>query len=231
MTNLLLRAVLGLLGRTWRVRVVAGEETRARLVRDAGSTPCLLTLWHNRLVIAAPCLRSLLQDGVGITVLISASRDGQLGADLTRSWGYDVVRGSSSRGRTAALRGLMRAARRGSAPLVIPDGPRGPVYELKPGLVQLAQRIGTPVVALGFAADRAWRLSSWDRLIIPKPFARVAIAYGDPVHLDPDGDLDAAQETVTEALDRTTARACEALGQGFPENELRGSTRAGARRR
>jgi len=144
-----------------------------------------------------------------VLVLISRSRDGTLGTEVGRLLGAEVARGSTSRGGGPALRQLVRALAGGSTVLVIPDGPRGPAGELKPGVVALAGLAGVPVLPLAMAVDRGWRLRSWDRMVIPKPFARLRVLVGDQQRL---GGLDeAGRETARRQLqgelDRLTAAA------------------------
>jgi hypothetical protein len=112
--------------------------------------------------------------------LISASRDGDLIADVTRRFGFDVVRGSSSRMGAAALRELSEVLEAGRDILITPDGPRGPVYELGPGIIFLAQTTGAPVVPVNMEYSSCWRVKSWDRFIIPKPFSKVRVIIGQP---------------------------------------------------
>ncbi len=129
-----------------------------------------------------------------MTLLASQSRDGELVTRFARPWKIRTVRGSSSRGGQAAMRALHRAiVKHGASPLIIPDGPRGPRYEAKAGGVLLARFAQVPIQPLGIAADRAWRLGSWDRMFVPKPFARVVVALGEPQSIARELD-DADQE-------------------------------------
>jgi hypothetical protein len=95
--------------------------------------------------------------------------------------GYRTIRGSSRRGAERALLALAREVEGGAHVAVTPDGPRGPAESFAPGALIAAQRSGAPIVLLRAVADRAWRLRSWDRFIIPKPFARITIYVGEPV--------------------------------------------------
>jgi lysophospholipid acyltransferase (LPLAT)-like uncharacterized protein len=91
---------------------------------------------------------------------------------------FTTVRGSTSRGAARALIGLARAVESGRSAAVTPDGPRGPAHVFAPGAVIAAQRTGVPIIPIRVSASSAWRLKSWDRFLIPKPFARVDIHYG-----------------------------------------------------
>src|SRR5213079_3322521 len=110
--------------------------------------------------------------------LISASRDGDLLADAIQRFGYDVVRGSSSRLGASAVRQLTEVLAGGRDVLLTPDGPRGPAYELGPGIIFLAQKTGAPIVPINMEYSSCWRVKSWDRFIIPRPFARVRVIIG-----------------------------------------------------
>jgi lysophospholipid acyltransferase (LPLAT)-like uncharacterized protein len=192
----LARPLLGALARTWRVEVVGGEHLVAARSRGA----FVFALWHHTLVPLLWWHRA--QE---VTLLVSRHADGGLVADAAAALGYRVVRGSTSRGGAAALRSLLRALGRGRAAAVTPDGPRGPAGVVKPGVVAAAHRAGAPILPVTATADRTWRARSWDRLAIPRPFARVRVAYGQP--WDPPGDpVTACRELATRlnSLSRTT---------------------------
>jgi lysophospholipid acyltransferase (LPLAT)-like uncharacterized protein len=158
---------------------VIGEENYAP-VRDRG-TPCFMVIWHGRLLPAGYYHR-----GRGMVGLISRSEDGEYIARVLRRWGYDAVRGSSSRGGMPALREIVRLARSGRTIAITPDGPRGPRQKLKPGVLAAARATGLPMVPVAAGADRAWWFESWDRFLVPKPFARIRVAYGSPFEVPRD---------------------------------------------
>ena len=164
------------LGATWRIEVVQGGEHLDAL--SAGGPPAILAFWHDGVIVGAyyTGMRMARGMGVDVTALASRSGDGELVARIMRKWGARVVRGSSSAGGREAMWALRAAVRRhGSSPIMVPDGPRGPARRLKRGTLVLARMSGLPVLAMGFAADRRWRLNSWDRMAVPKPFARVRV--------------------------------------------------------
>jgi lysophospholipid acyltransferase (LPLAT)-like uncharacterized protein len=115
-----------------------------------------------------------------MALLISRHRDGGYLAALSERWGYRVVRGSSRRGGEVGLLGLVRYLRQGAEVALTPDGPRGPAERMKPGAVAAAQHAGALVIAAGARASSAWWIQSWDRFCVPRPFARVEIAYSAP---------------------------------------------------
>jgi len=124
-----------------------------------------------------------------------------------------VVRGSSSRGGGAALRALVRAIRDGVDVAIVPDGPRGPREQLQPGVATLAALTGAPVVPLAVGARPARRLRSWDRFLVPLPFARCVLAFGPPVRIEPGADREHADKELQQALAEVTERA-DALAAG-----------------
>ena len=115
--------------------------------------------------------------------LISTSRDGDLVAALIERSGYGTIRGSSSRKGVIALRQLVDALAVGSNVLFTPDGPRGPVYEASQGVVFLAKKTGAPIVPIHIEYSSYWRLKSWDRFFLPKPFANLRAIFGAPIQI------------------------------------------------
>lgn len=172
--------LLRALARTWRLDVVEGAEVLDETI--AAGRPVVFCFWHNRIPLGAGLLlRRIAPAGLDLTLLSSASRDGELSARFMLRHGARVIRGSSSRGGTRALREILRLVRRhGTSPIVIPDGPRGPAYRFKTGVLGLSRMSGLPIVLLGFAAERAWTVGTWDRMIVPRPFSRVALAVSRP---------------------------------------------------
>ncbi len=155
------------LGATWRLECVGSLPARS---------PFVLVGWHRGLFVGLFVLRSR-----GLWIPLSLSRDGDLGAHALRRLGYArPPRGSSSRGGSIVLREMIRRVRRGESGAVLPDGPRGPAFEPKPGVLALSAATGVPLVPVGVAAVPAGRLTSWDRAVVPLPFARVGVVYGTP---------------------------------------------------
>jgi lysophospholipid acyltransferase (LPLAT)-like uncharacterized protein len=136
-------------------------------------------LWHNRLLLLPSILRRFFPERRG-AALISASRDGALLADLVEHFGYEVVRGSSSRKGAVAILQLAEVLAAGKDVVITPDGPRGPAYELGPGIVFLAQQSGATVIPINIEYSSCWRLKSWDRFILPRPFSKVRAIFGPP---------------------------------------------------
>jgi lysophospholipid acyltransferase (LPLAT)-like uncharacterized protein len=136
-------------------------------------------LWHNRLLIFPAVLRRFFPNRRG-AALISASRDGDLLTDAIKRFQFEVVRGSSSRLGASAILQLSEVLASGSDIVITPDGPRGPAYEIGPGIVFLAQRSGAAVLPMSLEYSSCWRAKSWDRFIIPRPFSKVRVIIGQP---------------------------------------------------
>lgn len=173
------------LARTWRYRVDGADRWRQ------ARHPLVFVLWHEALL---PLL--WLHRHQGVAIVVSENRDGQYLADYAARLGYRQVRGSSSRGAVRALLGAVRELREGRSVAFTPDGPRGPRRVFKPGVLAAAQRGGGTVVPVHADAASAWRLRSWDRFLVPKPFARVDVRYGQPFVVGPGEDGLAAGERV-----------------------------------
>jgi lysophospholipid acyltransferase (LPLAT)-like uncharacterized protein len=139
-------------------------------------------LWHNRLLIFPFVLRRFFPNRRG-AALISASRDGDLLADAIKRFDFDIVRGSSSRLGASAILQLTDVLASGRDVVITPDGPRGPAYELGPGIIFLAQKSGAAVVPVNMEYSICWRLKSWDRFILPRPFSKVRVIIGQPYHV------------------------------------------------
>jgi len=167
--------VLRALARTWRMREV--NAAALAQVRGAGR-PVVFAVWHGRLLPLMWHHRDQ-----GLTVLVSPHADGDIGVQLAEAFGFRTERGSTFRGADRALMRMSGAAAEGREVVFTPDGPRGPAETFAPGALIVAQRSGAPLVPVTAGARAAWRLRSWDRFLIPKPFARVKVIYGDPIYV------------------------------------------------
>lgn len=195
--------LIRILGWTWRYRVRDDEGLR-RL--RASRRPFIFALWHGQLL---PLLYHHRDQGV--TVLISEHGDGEIIARIARHFGFRTVRGSTSRGAARALLELVREVKAGNELAITPDGPRGPALSFAPGTLIVAQRSGAPILPIVVGVPFAWRLRSWDRFLIPKPFARITVAYGDPIEIDAATAREATgtAERVREAILAAERRASE----------------------
>lgn len=178
--------VLRLMAMTWRYRVRNGDvitELRAK------SQPFIFAFWHGQML---PLLWH--HRGEGVYVVISSHRDGEIVARAAEYLRYNTIRGSSSRGAARALLGIVRELEEGHEVAVTPDGPRGPARKFASGALIASQRTSAPIVGIGVSARRAWRLESWDRFMIPKPFTRVDVVYTAATVAGGDSPRDAEDE-------------------------------------
>jgi len=200
--------MVGALFTTTRLRR-EGQEHYLCHRRNGG--PVVFVFWHGQLL---PLVHYHRQEG--IVVLVSEHADGEYITRVIQRHGFGVARGSSSRGAAKGLKALIRAARRGKDLALTPDGPQGPPRVFKPGALLAAQVTGLPVVPLGVGASGGWRLRSWDGFLIPHPFSRIGVVYGEarviPRGVDRD-ELDAMAQGIGRELDALTARAEELAGQ------------------
>ncbi len=176
----LLRGVIRLLSASWRVRVVeGGEHLEAAL---AGDRPVVLCFWHDELVAGVGLLsRRFRARGKPLAYMVSPSVDGDLVTRVLEGMGGLVARGSATRSGVKALRDLYRlTAKQGASPVILPDGPQGPPRVMKEGAILLSQLSGAPILCVATAARASWRLATWDRLRVPLPFTRLALAVAAP---------------------------------------------------
>jgi lysophospholipid acyltransferase (LPLAT)-like uncharacterized protein len=192
------------LGATWRLRV-SGEDP------FASGAPFIGAVWHRGLLVAAHTWRDR-----EIAVAVSRSGDGEMVAAVLHRLGFaESPRGSSSRGGAAALREMARRIRAGHVVAILPDGPRGPAGVAKPGAVALAGLAGVPIVPVGIGARPCRRLGSWDRAMLPAPFARVHCHYGPPLHVPKklsDDEIAARSRELESTLHRLDAEVQRKLG-------------------
>ena len=200
-----LAVALRLLYLTLRVRLVdhGGVFTRRRRGEQM-----MGAFWHDGIVLVPLVVTRFRWPGT-MCVLLSWHRDAEIAAQAMRRLGVRAVRGSATRGWLGGLRGLLTARARGEDIIIVPDGPRGPRHQAKDGALQLARATGLPLVAVGAAAWPARRLRSWDRMVVPRPFARVAIVLN--VLVLP-ADRAAARAALEAALGEANAEAARAVG-------------------
>jgi hypothetical protein len=206
----LVTAVLLLLRRTLRVRILHGDELFARWARGER---VILAFWHDRLVLM-PCVANRFAQRV--CIMVSRHRDGELITRAVRPLGVETARGSSTRGWAGGLKALLRAYRAGANLAFAPDGPRGPRHVAKSGVVQVARATGAVIVPLGAAARWARRIGSWDRLIVPLPGSRVVYQAGSSFTVAADADAEAV-ETARAALERELTRVTAAAEAALDE--------------
>jgi len=177
----------------------------------ARGVPIVFALWHGRMYLSIQAHR-----GEGIATMASQSKDGEWIARWLEKNGYAVVRGSTTRGGSQALREMVRLVRSGRHAALTVDGPKGPPRVVQPGVVQLARLTGAWILPITSSASRARWLASWDRFLVPYPFSRGVVAYGEPFPIAPDVSEEAALARIASALDAATGWADAAAGVRSP---------------
>lgn len=164
-----------LIYKTWRIKEIGPAEVLKRFVQDR--EPCLYAHWHGDelVLIGYYSFRRL-------AVLSSLSKDGTIMANTLSLLGYRVHRGSSSKGGARGLIALIKDVKQGAQAALAVDGPKGPIYEVKPGIIELAARTGKPIVPVKTRALKAWFIPrAWNKSYVPKLFTRVEVEYGLPL--------------------------------------------------
>jgi lysophospholipid acyltransferase (LPLAT)-like uncharacterized protein len=200
-------ALIRLIGPTLRYTFIA-EPGSLGNERGAGPT-CIWTFWHRCVIAATHRCRDN-----DIAVMTSRSFDGEYIARIISHFGFIPVRGSSSRGAVGALIGMRRQLEQEHSVAFTIDGPRGPRYVAKPGPVLLAKKTGVPIGCFYIHAERAWVLNSWDRMMVPKPFSRVAFYASSPIPVPPDAtdeQMKVFHQQMQDTLERCRLNAEQAL--------------------
>jgi lysophospholipid acyltransferase (LPLAT)-like uncharacterized protein len=203
---------------TIRTRVEGAEHRVAATAHG----PCILAIWHESLGLAVNEHR-----GSNYHTIASYSYDGELATRAMRHFGVEAVRGSSSKGGSQALHELEKVLAQGTTVGWTLDGPRGPRRIAKVGVGVLSARSQAPILPIATAVDRAWRLRSWDRFAVPKPFSTVVCAYAPPIPPPSSTDPEEveAKRLEVESVMNTLHRKIEAETGGIQvDNEVPGET-------
>ena len=188
---------------TLRKRLLIAEGERQL---HPGSEPVIFAFWHNRCCVPAHFYRYVLKGGTPMCLLTSASKDGAMMEALVSHYGMEAVRGSSNRRGIAAFKELLRVARSGRSICITTDGPKGPIYKSHAGVVKLASLTGLPIVPVCVDMPRCWRAQkAWDKFIVPLPFSRVNLFWGNRITVPKGADDDALAEYL-ERLDAAMRR-------------------------
>ena len=195
----------------WVVRALASTYrfTFGRDARSPEAANYILATWHCNLFAGI-----LAQTGRRHVVMISRSRDGDAVATLCHKLGHRVARGSSrnqgvDKGGQAAKGEMVEILQQGIPGALTVDGPRGPACVVKPGIIEIARITGLPIVPYAALATRSWRFRSWDAFRLPKPFARIDVHYGEPLHIPADTPFEAFgeyQQRIGAAIDALEQR-------------------------
>ena len=203
-------ALVSVIGLTWRFEVIA-EEGATPLINGEGAGARIFCFWHQCVL---PC--AIYYRRTGATILISRSFDGELITRILGLFGFHAVRGSSSRGAREGLLGLKQVIEQGEPAIFTADGPRGPIYRTKMGPIKLAQMTGAPIGAFHLEPERAWKIRSWDRFLVPRPFTRIVVSWARwtsvPTDLA-DAGFEPKRQELNAAIERARLRAYEHFGR------------------
>ncbi|MFC1485153.1 lysophospholipid acyltransferase family protein [bacterium] len=139
-----------------------------------------------------------------LCIMTSLSKDGDLQSKILSKMGYQIVRGSSSRGGAKGLVGMIRKIKQGYDAAFAVDGPRGPIYQAKPGVIFLAEKTNAVIVPVAVSAKKSWVLNNWDKYMLPKPFTKTVIKYGQPIEVPKGSDHNKILETLNVRLNELT---------------------------
>ena len=194
--------IIYLLGKTYRKEVVGGESEQSLISKEINP---IYALWHGRLLY----LPFLYRWQERLFSLVSQSTDGEIIARTLRMFGVRAIRGSSYKSGSKAFRELIRIVRDKGLVFITVDGSRGPVFKVQKGILHLAKISGKPILPVTYGAEKAHVFKSWDRFIIPYPFTRVVVIYGEPVYVARDSSEEeieekriALEKRLTEMTDR-----------------------------
>ena len=194
--------LLSMWSRTVRIQFV-NKAVPDRLAAEGKNI--IYAFWHGRQFLLFHSHRN-----TGVVIPASESRDGEIQARILKYFGFDVVRGSSKRKGDRALLGLVDALRKGKSLALAVDGPRGPIYEAKQGVTYMAGKLNKPIVPVMTGAKRFWLLEKiWDRYLLPKPFTRGIIMYGEAIVVNgiSEEELETKRKELETALNRLMAQA------------------------
>ena len=203
-------ALLWVVGRTWRFEVIAEEGVTPILLGER-SPAKIFCFWHQCVL---PCTVYFRYSRA--VILVSQSFDGELITRILKRFGYDTVRGSSSRGAREGLLGLKHVIESGHTAIFTADGPLGPIFRTKMGPIMLATMTGAPIGVFHLQPERAWTMRSWDRFLVPKPFTRIVVSWAQWTHVPADlaeDQFEPKREELNAAIERARIRALKHLGK------------------
>ena len=202
--------LVSVFSKTWRFEIIA-EEGVTPVPFGQKSPPEIFCFWHQCVL---PCTAYFRHSRA--VILVSQSFDGELITRILKLFGFDAVRGSSSRGAREGLLGLAHVIDTGRTAIFTADGPRGPIYQTKMGPIKLAQITGAPIGAFHLEPEHAWIMRSWDRFLVPKPFTRICVSWARPTYIPaslPASEFELKRELLNAAIERARIRALDHFGK------------------
>jgi len=193
--------LIKLTNQSYRLQVEGWEPVQKAL---AAGESLVFSSWHGKSWVPAYFLRDL-----GIYALTSLSQDGSYMTEILHSLGWKTIRGSSSRGASRSLLALYRKLKEGASTALTPDGPTGPIYEVKPGIIFLQEKAGSMLVPIGVDARWKKNFASWDQYLLPLPFSKTALVFGEPFSFEAALEMEAKQEILKEKMEAVNLRAAE----------------------
>jgi lysophospholipid acyltransferase (LPLAT)-like uncharacterized protein len=213
----------------WMIRML---ESTMRFEHINGEIPMSLlqkeiqgigAFWHGRLLMMGHAYKG--QPRKGLSFLVSSHRDGKAVGKALERFGYHPILGSTTRGGFFAFSKMVKAFEEGHDLVVVPDGPRGPRCQVQPGVIELAKLTGAPIVPLAFSASKRKILNTWDQFLLPYPFSKGVFVWGEPVLVDPDGNMAHLEEkraALERRLNDLTEFADRYFGTGIHSNLRQG---------
>ena len=184
----------------WTIQLKVTGEEKVNKISD--NLPLLYSVWHRNSWIVLYYLRN--RNHIALT---STSRDGEYMTRILEKFGWEIVRGSSTRGGGRSLVKLYKKLLKGNSTVLTPDGPTGPIYKVKPGIVYLQEKSGGYIVPLGLAVDRKKEINSWDSYVIPYPMTRAVLSMGKPVQFSGEIDIEERCILLEEKMKRIQEKA------------------------
>lgn len=175
-----------ILGKTIRFEEVNPEIPKSIWM---SGNPAIGAFWHGRLLMMPFAYK-----GKRLSFLVSPHRDGQIVGKALIRFGFIPILGSSDKQGSYALNEMVNAIENGSDIAIVPDGPKGPRYRVKFGVIELARRTGRPIVPVTFSSSKKKIFNSWDKFLLPFPFSKGVFIWGEPIYVDKDGNRSYLEE-------------------------------------
>jgi len=173
-------------------------KKRFHLPKEVPSEPFMVSFWHGKIMLS-PYIYKRLRKDVKIGVIISDHFDGAIIAGAMKYFGFDTIRGSSTKGGIKALKESFKLVDSGYDIAITPDGPKGPFQSVADGIVSISKKKKMKIVAFNYKATSFWQLNSWDKFMIPKPFSTVDFYASEPFDVF-DLEMDEAKELIKDRL-------------------------------